>query len=157
MKGRGKIRAAALFSVLIALSWTGIRTAMGAEGSPAASFYKDKTIRLIVGYSPGGGFDTFGRLVARYLGESIPGKPKVIVSLSAANRVYHTKDPDGLTLRKRSDEVVSDPTRGVCEVQGIHRYEIASSLSTPNPGTSGRWAGPARGALESATEQSSSG
>ena len=61
----------------------------------AQEFYKGKTIRLVVGYTPGGGFDTFSRLVARHVGKFIPGNPTVIVqnmpgagSLAAANRVF---------------------------------------------------------------------
>ncbi len=68
-------------------------------------FYKDKTIRIVVGYSPGGGFDTFSRLVGRYLSAHIPGNPSVIVmnmpgagSKAAANRVYAMQPGDGRTI-----------------------------------------------------------
>ena len=40
-----------------------------------APFYKGKTIRIVVGYSPGGGFDTFSRLIGRHLGSHLPGNP----------------------------------------------------------------------------------
>ena len=69
------------------------------------SFYKGKTLRIIVGYSPGGGADGQARLVARHLRKYIPGKPKVIVinrpgagSLVAANYAYNLAKNDGLTL-----------------------------------------------------------
>ncbi|HEX9786962.1 MAG TPA: hypothetical protein VGB09_03005, partial [Candidatus Binatia bacterium] len=45
----------------------------------AAPFYDGKTIRLIVGFSAGGGFDTYSRLIARHLGKHIPGSPAIIV------------------------------------------------------------------------------
>jgi tripartite-type tricarboxylate transporter receptor subunit TctC len=68
-------------------------------------FYKGKTIRMIVGFSPGGGFDTFARALARHIGKYIPGTPKVLVqnmpgagSLSAANRVYAMQPGDGRTI-----------------------------------------------------------
>lgn len=48
-----------------------------AKGTP---FYKGKTIRIVVGFSAGGGFDTYARLVARHIGGHIPGNPHVIVS-----------------------------------------------------------------------------
>jgi len=78
-------------------------------GEPAQaaseSFFKGKTVRLIVGYSPGGGFDTFARLMARYLKRHIPGNPSVLVlnmpgagSLVAANRVYAMQPGNGLTI-----------------------------------------------------------
>jgi tripartite-type tricarboxylate transporter receptor subunit TctC len=43
------------------------------------SLYKGKTVRIIVGYSPGGGYDANARLLARFLGTHIPGNPNVVV------------------------------------------------------------------------------
>ena len=70
-----------------------------------APFYKGKTIRIVVGYSPGGGFDTFSRLLGRYLSAHVPGNPSVIVvnmpgagSIAAANRVYAMQPGNGLTI-----------------------------------------------------------
>jgi tripartite-type tricarboxylate transporter receptor subunit TctC len=69
------------------------------------SFYKGKTIRLIVGLAPGGGFDTYSRVIARHMGKHIPGNPILVVdnmpgaaSLLAANFVYKAAKPDGLTI-----------------------------------------------------------
>jgi tripartite-type tricarboxylate transporter receptor subunit TctC len=45
----------------------------------AESFYEGKTIRIIVGTSPGGGYDTYTRLIARHFSKYIPGKPSIIV------------------------------------------------------------------------------
>ncbi|MBI1994604.1 MAG: hypothetical protein HYS67_09430 [Deltaproteobacteria bacterium] len=77
-------------------------------GKPAASqdaFYKGKTIRIIVGFAAGGGFDTYSRVIARHMGKHIPGNPTIIVenmtgagSLIAANHVYNIAKPDGLTV-----------------------------------------------------------
>jgi tripartite-type tricarboxylate transporter receptor subunit TctC len=68
-------------------------------------FYKGKTIRLIVGLAPGGGFDTYSRVIARHMGKYIPGNPTTVVenmpgaaSLLAANYVYKVAKPDGLTI-----------------------------------------------------------
>ncbi len=73
--------------------------------SSEESFFKGKTIRIIVGYPPGGGFDTFSRILARHLPRYIPGNPSTIVmnmpgagSMSAANRVYAMQPADGLTI-----------------------------------------------------------
>jgi tripartite-type tricarboxylate transporter receptor subunit TctC len=69
------------------------------------NFYKGKTIRLIVGLAPGGGFDTYSRVIARHIGKHIPGNPTTVVenmpgaaSLLAANYVYKVAKPDGLTI-----------------------------------------------------------
>src|SRR2546423_655332 len=68
-------------------------------------FYRGKTIRIVVGYSPGGGFDTYSRAIARHIAKHIPGRPAVIVEnmpgaagLIAANSIYRTGRPDGLTI-----------------------------------------------------------
>jgi tripartite-type tricarboxylate transporter receptor subunit TctC len=72
--------------------------------SEEASALSGKTIRVIVGYSPGGGFDTLTRVIARHLSKHMPGKPQVIVSnmtgaggAVALNYVYARGTPDGLT------------------------------------------------------------
>jgi len=69
------------------------------------SFFKGKTIRIVVGFPPGGGFDTFSRVLARHLPRFIPGNPSTIVqnmpggaSMAAANRVYAMQPGDGLTM-----------------------------------------------------------
>lgn len=71
----------------------------------AAPYYEGKTIKLIVGFSAGGGFDTYSRVIGRHMGKHIPGNPTVVVenmtgaaSLVAANHVYKVAKPDGLTI-----------------------------------------------------------
>jgi tripartite-type tricarboxylate transporter receptor subunit TctC len=68
-------------------------------------FYANKTIRIVVGFSPGGGMDIYARAIGRHLGRNIPGNPSVIVenmpgagSLIAANHLYNQVKPDGLTI-----------------------------------------------------------
>jgi tripartite-type tricarboxylate transporter receptor subunit TctC len=85
--------------VLFACLWlTGNAAAQGA-------YYEGKTITIVVGYKPGGGYDQIARLLARHLPKHIPGKPTIIVqnmpgagSLIAANHVYSVAKPDGLTM-----------------------------------------------------------
>src|SRR5215468_7835380 len=73
--------------------------------SAQESFYRGKTLRIIVGAPPGGGYDTYTRALARYLGRHIPGAPTVVVdnmagagTLVAANHTYRVARPDGLTM-----------------------------------------------------------
>ncbi|MGH7834394.1 MAG: Bug family tripartite tricarboxylate transporter substrate binding protein, partial [Candidatus Binatia bacterium] len=68
-------------------------------------FYQGKTLRLIVGTTPGGGFDTYSRAIARHMGRHIPGNPTIIVDnmpgaahLISANYIYKVAKPDGLTM-----------------------------------------------------------
>ena len=49
-----------------------------AQAQDVASFYNGKTVSVVIASAPGGGFDTYGRLVARHLGAHIPGNPTVI-------------------------------------------------------------------------------
>ena len=76
-----------------------------AAAASADDFYKGKTIRIVVGFSAGGGFDTYARAIARHMSKHIPGQPPIIVenmtgagSLIAANHVYKVAKPDGLTI-----------------------------------------------------------
>jgi len=68
-------------------------------------FYKGKTVRIIVGASAGGGYDTYSRTIARHMGKHIPGNPVFVVDnmpgagfLISANYMYKIAKPDGLTV-----------------------------------------------------------
>ena len=69
----------------------------------ADDFYKGKTIRFVVGFAAGGGYDLAARIVGRHIGKHIPGNPTIVVenmtgagSLIAANYTYNSAKPDGL-------------------------------------------------------------
>jgi tripartite-type tricarboxylate transporter receptor subunit TctC len=71
----------------------------------AASFYEGKAIRIIVGTAPGGGYDTYTRVIARHFSKYIPGNPTIIVDnmpgaggLLSANHLFKVAKPDGLTI-----------------------------------------------------------
>lgn len=73
--------------------------------APADEFYKGKTLTFVVGFSAGGGFDTYTRLIARHIGKHIPGNPTVVVenrpgagSLIAANYIYNQAPHDGTVI-----------------------------------------------------------
>jgi tripartite-type tricarboxylate transporter receptor subunit TctC len=70
-----------------------------------SEFFKDKTIRFIVGYSPGGSFDLYTRVIARHFSKHVPGNPTTVVEnmtgaggIIAANHLYNIAKPDGLTI-----------------------------------------------------------
>ena len=69
------------------------------------NFYKGKTFTVVIGYSPGGGYDSYGRLLARHINKHIEGKPEVIVqnlpgagSLNAVRQLDATQPKDGTYL-----------------------------------------------------------
>jgi len=71
--------------------------------SSTHDFYKGKTVRFVVGFAPGGGYDLSARIVSRHMGKHIPGNPTIIVenmtgagSLVAANYTANSARPDGL-------------------------------------------------------------
>jgi tripartite-type tricarboxylate transporter receptor subunit TctC len=81
---------------------------LGGRDARAASadqdFYAGKTIRIIVGFSAGGGFDAYARVIGRHMGRHIPGNPSIIVdnmagagSRVAANYLFKAQ-PDGLVI-----------------------------------------------------------
>lgn len=85
----------------------------------AAADYTGKTLRLIVGTSPGGGYDTYARAIARHMPKHLPGKPNLIVqnmpgagSLIAANYLYNVAKPDGLTFAMLISGLVMEQTMG---------------------------------------------
>jgi tripartite-type tricarboxylate transporter receptor subunit TctC len=82
---------------IFALIWPG---RIGAQ-----EFYKGKSVRIIVGGSAGGGFDTYSRVMARHLGKHIAGNPSILVenmtgaaTLIAAKYLHSSAKPDGLTF-----------------------------------------------------------
>lgn len=82
----------------------------------ADSFYKGKTIRLIIGGSAGGGFDTYARLVARYMPKYIPGNPTIVPSNMpggggniAAGHLYNLGSKDGTTFAAVLPGTITDP------------------------------------------------
>jgi tripartite-type tricarboxylate transporter receptor subunit TctC len=76
-----------------------------AVAADAGDFYKGRSVSLIIGYSVGGGYDSYGRLLARYLGEHIPGRPNILPqnmpgagSVKAANYIYSVAAKDGSVI-----------------------------------------------------------
>ncbi|HEX2929055.1 MAG TPA: tripartite tricarboxylate transporter substrate-binding protein, partial [Candidatus Binatia bacterium] len=90
----------------------------------AQDFYKDKTIRFIVGQAAGGGYDSYTRMIARHIGKHIPGNPSAVVenmtgagSLVAANYLYNNAKPDGLTIANWNSALVFNQAMGDTNVK----------------------------------------
>ena len=76
-----------------------------APWTAAQDVYKDKTLTFIVGYSPGGTYDQYTRMIARHISKYLPGNPSRIVEnmpgaggIITANHLYNRAKPDGLTV-----------------------------------------------------------
>jgi tripartite-type tricarboxylate transporter receptor subunit TctC len=76
-----------------------------ASADPIADFYSGKTLRMLVGYGPGGGYDIYGRLVAQFLPKYLPGHPSIVTenmpgagSFAAAKYIANVAPKDGTVL-----------------------------------------------------------
>jgi tripartite-type tricarboxylate transporter receptor subunit TctC len=79
-------------------------------------FYRGKTVNLIIGYSVGGGYDLYGRLVSRHIGKHIPGRPAIVPqnmtgagSLRAAQYIYSVAPKDGTTFGTFGRTIATTP------------------------------------------------
>jgi len=115
-----------LFQIALSVSWFLLSSLLLSDGKAlgqTAPFYKDKTIRIIVGFTSGGIYDQYARLLTRHMGKYIPGNPAFIVqnmpgagSLTATNYVYGVAKPDGLTLGMPGSGIYLDQLLGRQEV-----------------------------------------
>jgi tripartite-type tricarboxylate transporter receptor subunit TctC len=82
-----------------------IALASAARADPVAEFYRGRTLTLVVGYGPSGGYDLIARMLARHLGRRIPGNPSIVVQnmpgaggLRATNWLHSVAPRDGTVL-----------------------------------------------------------
>ncbi len=104
----------------------------GFDEKAVADFYRGKTVRIVVGFSAGGGYDQYSRLIARHLSRYIPGNPNVLVdnmagvgSMIAANHMYNAAPKDGTVIGNISGPIVLEQLFGNPAVQydmGKFRY-----------------------------------
>ena len=104
------------------------------------TFYNGKTIRVVVGFTPGGFYDRWARLIARYMPKYIPGHPEMIVqnmpgasSVIAANYVYNVAKGDGLTILAPINSLYLDQIVERKEVQfDVRKFDwIGTQEKTP--------------------------
>jgi tripartite-type tricarboxylate transporter receptor subunit TctC len=121
-------RFAATFAIMLSLACVG-----AAAQEP---FYKGKTISLIVGSSPAGGYDTYGRLLARHMGKHLPGQPTFVVQnmpgaggLRAANQLYNLAAKDGTVIGIFDQAVFLDQLLGAATLRGdVKRFNWIGRL-----------------------------
>jgi tripartite-type tricarboxylate transporter receptor subunit TctC len=82
-----------------------LSAASAAPADPIADFYAGKTLRMLIGYGPGGGYDLYGRLVAEFLPKYLPGHPQILAenmpgagSFAAAKYIAEVAPRDGTVL-----------------------------------------------------------
>ncbi|MGH6770086.1 MAG: Bug family tripartite tricarboxylate transporter substrate binding protein [Xanthobacteraceae bacterium] len=114
-----KFTQASLWRVALICLLAGVPAAGAARADAVSDFYAGKTLSLIAGFPPGGGYDTYVRVLARHFGRFVPGKPNVVASnmpgagsLTAANFTYAKTAPDGLSLTMFASSAAMEPLVG---------------------------------------------
>lgn len=116
------------FTIFMALASASLAPAGPASAQPAVeSFYRGKQITLYIGYSPGGGYDTYARLVAQFLTEHIPGKPVIVPknmagggSRVASGYMYSVAPRDGTALATADQSLTLQQALGDKSIQFDH-------------------------------------
>jgi tripartite-type tricarboxylate transporter receptor subunit TctC len=111
-----------------------------AAADEVADFYRGKRITLVIGYGPGGGYDLYARLFARFLGEHIPGKPTLVAqnmpgagSRTAANWLYRLAPKDGTVIATLGQATPADQALGQPGVQfDVRRFNWIGNLVVVN-------------------------
>jgi tripartite-type tricarboxylate transporter receptor subunit TctC len=102
-------------------------------------FYEGKTIRFLIASGPGGGTDTAGRLVARYLPKYLPGNPKIVIQNmgggggTIANNYFASEvKPDGLTIMQDSSSSVASFARGGPSIKyDPRKFKVIGGVARP--------------------------
>jgi tripartite-type tricarboxylate transporter receptor subunit TctC len=107
------MRVRTIFAVGLAVAM--LASAVPARAQSVADFYRGKTLRMLIGYGPGGGYDFYGRLVAEFLPKFIPGKPTMIPqnmpgggSFVAAKYMAEVAPKDGTVFGSLSQTLALD-------------------------------------------------
>src|SRR4051794_33476490 len=134
MVNRAFISAVAVAFLLLGACTPKAAALTGAAGSQAANFspadfYRGKTVTIVVGYAPGGGFDSIARVLARHLPDHLTGTPTIVVenmdgagSLVAANYLFNVAKPDGLTFGTFNEQQVLNQLTGTDGIQFDARW-----------------------------------
>jgi tripartite-type tricarboxylate transporter receptor subunit TctC len=108
---------------VVSLSMT---LALGAPAlaDPVEDFYRGRSVTLVIGYTVAGGYDTYARVLAHYLGRHIPGNPTIVPqnmagagSLRAANFLYNAAPKDGSVIGTFSRGMAMEPLIGASSTQ----------------------------------------
>ena len=109
-----------LFFGWLSLGLAALASAQPADAQdPVADFYKGKTLRIVIGYAAGGGYDIYGRVFAESFGKFLPGNPTVIAqnmtgagSFIAAKYLYAVAPQDGTTFGSLAQTLPLDYAMG---------------------------------------------
>ena len=114
-----KMRSFAIRAVTVASAVIAPGAGDPARAAEATPFFAGKTLRILVGFSAGGGYDLYARELARYMGRHMRGNPTVVVqnmpgagSLKAVNYLYNAAPRDGTVIATFARGIVFEPLIG---------------------------------------------
>ena len=107
--------------------WMGLAQqtwAAAADDKAVADFYRGKTVKIIVGFSAGGGYDAYSRVIGRHIQKHIPGNPAILVenmagagSIILANYMFNAAPKDGTVIGNFSGQIILEQLFGNPAVQ----------------------------------------
>src|SRR5918994_2968467 len=99
-----------------------------AAAQSVAEFYKDKQVKIIIGNAAGGDYDIGGRILARHIGNHIPGNPSIILqnmpgasTVTATNYLYNKAPRDGTVFGSFSRNIASQAVNGKMKIEADPR------------------------------------
>ena len=108
-----------------------------ASADPISDFYAGKTLRMLVGYGPGGGYDIYGRLVAEFLPKYLPGHPLIVTenmpgagSFAAAKYIANVAPQDGTVLASLAQTFPLDSAVGGSGKTNAADFHYVGRLTT---------------------------
>jgi tripartite-type tricarboxylate transporter receptor subunit TctC len=125
-------------SLLIALTAFALVFAhSAATADPIADFYRGKTVRMIIGYGVGGGYDLYARIAAEFLGRHIPGNPLVLPenmtgagSFVAAKYLSDVAPHDGTILGSLAQTLALDAAVGTAAGFDVTKFHYIGRLTS---------------------------
>lgn len=122
--------AVTLLAVVVAQS-------VAAQADPIADFYRGKTVRMIIGYGVGGGYDLYARIAAEFLGKHIPGNPQILPenmtgagSFRAAKYLDEVAPHDGTVLGSLAQTLALDSAVGTAAHLDVTRFRYVGRLTS---------------------------
>ena len=113
------MKRAAMPVTLLAAALAALAVIGAATAQTPAGVFAGKTVTMIIGFGPGGGYDLWARVVARHIGKHLPGNPTVAPqnmegagSYRAANFIYNVAPKDGTTMALIARDAALGPLTG---------------------------------------------
>ena len=107
------------------------------HADPVADFYNGRTMRMLIGYGPGGGYDLYGRVVAQFLAKHLPGHPTIVVqnmpgagSLLAARYMHDVAPKDGTVLGSLAQTLALDSVTNASVKIDVGRMPYIGRVAT---------------------------